>query len=275
GGSAGSGEVSGVVTPAPRPSEGATEASLRGRKAAALGYNFAWLTTALLAVSVTLRGLSVTRFPLGNMFEFAVAACLVVMLGFCLWSLRRDLRWMGAFVTLPVLLVLGAAMTVWYTEASELLPALKSYWLVIHVTIAVIAMSLFFFGFVALLLHLAQARREASGAQTWLARLPNSVALERLAYSIHIIAFPLWTFSILAGAIWARQAWGSYWNWDPKEVWSFIIWAVYAAYLHARATKGVGRNTATWIGIAGFVCIIVNYAIVNQFFVGQHSYSGL
>lgn len=98
--------------------------------------------------------------------------------------------------------------------------------------------------------------------------------LERTAYSFHIVAFPLWTFTVIAGAIWARQAWASYWNWDPKEVWSFIIWVVYAAYLHARATTGVTRQKATWIAVAGFSCIIINYTIVNMFFVGQHSHAG-
>ena len=106
-------------------------------------------------------------------------------------------------------------------------------------------------------------------------RLPDARALERLTYAVHIVAFPLWTFTVIAGAIWARQAWGSYWNWDPKEVWSFVIWVVYAAYLHARATTGWKRQNAVWIALVGFACIIVNFAVVNVFFVGQHSYSGL
>jgi cytochrome c-type biogenesis protein CcsB len=108
-----------------------------------------------------------------------------------------------------------------------------------------------------------------------MSRLPRARSLERLAYGVHIVAFPLWTFTVIAGAIWARQAWGSYWNWDPKEVWSFVIWVVYAAYLHARATTGWKRQNATWIALAGFVCLILNFAVVNVFFVGQHSYSGL
>ena len=104
--------------------------------------------------------------------------------------------------------------------------------------------------------------------------LPPAATLEKLSYSLHIIGFPLWTFTLIAGAIWARQAWASYWNWDPKEVWTFVIWVVYAAYLHARATAGWTRH-AVWLAIAGFVCIIINYVVVNQFLVGMHSYSGL
>jgi cytochrome c-type biogenesis protein CcsB len=105
--------------------------------------------------------------------------------------------------------------------------------------------------------------------------LPTAAALERLGYGLHIIAFPLWSFTLIAGAIWARQAWGSYWNWDPKEVWTFVIWVVYAAYLHARATSGWSRRSASLIALAGYGCVLVNYGVVNVFFVGQHSYSGL
>ena len=103
--------------------------------------------------------------------------------------------------------------------------------------------------------------------------MPPAATLEKLSYSLHIIGFPLWTFTLIAGAIWAREAWGAYWNWDPKEVWTFVIWTVYAAYLHARATKNTSRRTANWIAIAGFVCIVINYTVVNFYFIGQHSYA--
>ncbi|MBA2696795.1 MAG: cytochrome c biogenesis protein CcsA, partial [Actinobacteria bacterium] len=105
--------------------------------------------------------------------------------------------------------------------------------------------------------------------------LPRAAALERLTYGVHVVAFPLWTFTLVAGAIWAEQAWGRYWGWDPKEVWTFVIFTVYAAYLHARATTGMTTRRATWIAVAGFGCVIVNYAVVNIFFVGFHSYSGV
>ena len=105
--------------------------------------------------------------------------------------------------------------------------------------------------------------------------LPTPGALERHAYGLHIVAFPLWTFTLIAGAIWAAQAWGRYWNWDPKEVWTFVIWVVYAAYLHARATTGWQPPDGAWIALAGYGCIILNFAVVNVFFVGQHSYSGM
>ena len=249
--------------------------SLTARKLGGIGGSLAWLGTGLLAGSVLLRGLSVERAPLGNMFEFAVVACLAVMAAFCLWSTRQDLRWLGLFVVTPVLLVLGIALVLWYTEAAELMPALQSYWLVIHVAVAVIATAIFFLGAATAMLYLGQDRAESTGAVSFFNRLPNSRSLERLTYGLHVIAFPLWTFTLIAGAIWAEKAWGSYWNWDPKEVWTFVIWVVYAAYLHARVTSGWSKQKATYIALAGFICVLINYGVVNLFFVSQHSYSGL
>ncbi|CCH77105.1 putative cytochrome C assembly protein [Nostocoides japonicum T1-X7] len=254
---------------------GSDEVPLRARKAGAIAQLLAGLGALLLVASVALRGLAVHRWPLGNMYEFGTFAAMSVMVFFVAWSTRRDLRWLGLFITAPVLLLCGLTTTVWYTQASGVMPALQSYWLVIHVTIATISVSVFTLGAAVAVLSLVQARVETSGKPSLLDRLPSSKALERMAYGFHVVGFPLWTFTVIAGAIWARQAWGSYWNWDPKEVWSFIIWVVYAAYLHARATSGMRRTQATWIALAGFACIIVNYAIVNVYFVSQHSYSGL
>jgi cytochrome c-type biogenesis protein CcsB len=209
------------------------------------------------------------------MFEFAVFGAMFTALAFSIWSTRRDLRWLGLFVTGPVLLTLGLAITVWYTEAAELLPSLKSYWLAIHVTVATLSVGLFALGASASALYLLRDAFQRSGRPSVLDRFPPARNIERLAYSVHIVAFPLWTFTLIAGAIWARQAWGSYWNWDPKEVWTFVIWVVYAAYLHSRATSGWRRQATNYLALAGWACIIINYTVVNVFFVSQHSYSGL
>ena len=232
--------------------------------------------TAALIVTIATRGLSVSRAPLGNMYEFDLAGTAFLLVCFLLWSLRKDVRWLGAFVTLPATLFLILAAKVYYTEASKLMPSLQSYWLSIHVTVATLSVGLFTIGFVITALYLAQKTREERGKSSgFLRSLPDSETLDRLAYGVHIIAFPLWMFTILAGAIWAQEAWGAYWNWDPKETWTFVIWVVYAAYLHARATTTVSRRTANLVAVAGFVCIIINYVVVNQFLVGMHSYSGL
>jgi cytochrome c-type biogenesis protein CcsB len=247
------------------------------RKAAGIGWALTLLGTVLVVVGVVLRAAEVHRWPLGNMYEFAIVGAMFVLLAYCGWAMRRDLRWLGLFVVTPVLLNLGLAITVWYTDASELMPSLRSVWLAIHVTVATLSVAVFTIGFSLGVMYLVQDRLEAATQRprSFMSRLPDARALERLTYAVHIVAFPLWTFTVIAGAIWARQAWGSYWNWDPKEVWSFVIWVVYAAYLHARATTGWKRQNAVWIALVGYGCIILNFAVVNVFFVGQHSYSGL
>ena len=241
-----------------------------------------WLGTLVLAASVVLRGLSVMRPPWGNMFEFATTGSLAVGLAFCVLSLRRDVRWLGLFVVGPVLLTLGLAITVFYTEASQLMPSLKSVWLVIHVSVAILS--------VGAVHDRVQRRRSSTWSRAGSRPLPGRCRGPRpacsrrcraparwtgTAYSLHVVAFPMWTFTLIAGAIWAEQAWGRYWNWDPKEVWTFVIWVVYAAYLHARATTGWSARSASFIALAGYGCILVNYMVVNVYFVGQHSYSGM
>jgi cytochrome c-type biogenesis protein CcsB len=268
-------ELVGAGAPVPAEAPVRSELSPRAAKAAGIASTTTWLGGLLLLVSVVLRGVAVHRWPLGNMFEFAVMGSMFTVLAYSVWSTRRDLRWLGLFITGPVLLVLGMAVAVWYTEASELMPSLRSYWLVIHVTVATLATAVFTIGAALSAVYLLKDAFERSGRASVLDRFPETPAIERTAYSLHIVAFPLWTFTLIAGAIWARQAWASYWNWDPKEVWTFVIWVVYAAYLHSRATSGISRQTATYIALAGYACIIVNFAVVNVFFVGQHSYSGL
>ncbi|MGB3186921.1 MAG: c-type cytochrome biogenesis protein CcsB [Ornithinimicrobium sp.] len=253
------------------------------RRWGVIGLQLTLVATVLLVTATAMRGLSVQRAPLGNMYEFALAASCFALVIYSGWSLRRDLLWLGLFVVAPVLLILGFARGAWYTEASALLPSLNSIWLVIHVTVATLTVGLFVIGFAVAVLYLLQDRREQRANQagapvqgrSWLAALPRGEVLERLTYGIHVVAFPLWTFTLIAGAIWAEQAWGRYWGWDPKEVWTFVIFVVYAAYLHARATTGWTTRKATWLAVAGFGCVVVNYAVVNVYFAGLHSYSGL
>lgn len=241
-----------------------------------IGLQLTWLGTFGVIAGVALRGLSVHRAPLGNMYEFALAAVMFTLIIYSVWALQRDRLWLGLFITMPAVLILAAAKLAWYTEASGLMPSLDSIWLVIHVTVATISVAIFTLGCALAVLYLIKDRAQTKGSVTgWLTSLPSVPTLERVTYGLHIVAFPLWTFTVIAGAIWAEQAWGRYWGWDPKEVWSFVIWVVYAAYLHARATAGWTTRKATWLAVAGFACILINYGVVNVFFVGWHSYSGL
>jgi cytochrome c-type biogenesis protein CcsB len=247
-----------------------------------IAVSLTWLAFLLHAGGVVARGLSVGRVPWGNMYEFSVAGSVVVTGVFLVVLLRRDVRYLGTFVIGPVLLTLGLAVAVFYTQAAQLVPALHSFWLVIHVSVAFVASALYTLGFSTTVLQLVQERRElarAAGRQPTRGRfmdaLPSSAALDRSSYSLHVAAFPLWTFTVIAGAIWAESAWGRYWNWDPKETWSFVIWVVYAGHLHARATRGWDGRKAAYFALAGYACILMNFMIVNVFFVGKHSYGGL
>lgn len=241
-----------------------------------------YLAFALHVGGVVARGLSVDRAPWGNMYEFSISGTAVVTGVFLLVLVRQDLRFLGTFVIGPVLLSLGLATAVLYTDAAQLLPALQSFWLIIHVSVAFIASALFTLGFSLTLIQLVQERREIARAKgtppvrgAFMDVLPTSAELESSAYRVHAIAFPLWSFTLIAGAIWAEKAWSAYWSWDPKEVWSFVIWVVYAAYLHARATQGYRGRKAAYLALAGFACILFNYLVVNFFFIGFHSYAGV
>lgn len=263
----------------PTATVAAVPASDPSARAAAYGRVAVSLTVlafALHGVSVLARGLSAARVPWGNMFEFSVTGALAVTGAYLVLLSRRDLRHLGTFVVLPVLLTLGLAVTVLYTESAQLVPALKSVWLVIHVLAAIVASGIFTVAFAQTVVFLAQDRRERRGAPaSFLDRLPGAEALDRSAYRMHAFAYPIWTFAVIAGAIWAENAWGRYWGWDPKEVWAFVTWIVYTTYLHARATAGWKGRKAAYIALVGYATFLFNYFVVNIWLVGFHSYSGL
>jgi cytochrome c-type biogenesis protein CcsB len=239
----------------------------------------------LHGVSVVLRGLAVDRVPWGNMYEFAAVTGWVAVLAFLAMLVKLpQLRYLGGFALFPVVVVMFLAGTVWYVQASPLVPALQSYWLAIHVSAAASSEGVLMTSFVITVLYLVRSRYDRlaaageaaqSGWRAVGARLPAAASLDKAAYRAVAFAFPIYTFGVIAGAIWAEAAWGRYWAWDPKEVWAFIVWVVYAAYLHARATAGWKGRAAAWINIAGFVAMTFNFFVVNVLIAGLHSYSGL
>jgi cytochrome c-type biogenesis protein CcsB len=197
-------------------------------------------------------------------------------------SIRYRAYYMGLFVLVPIVFGLGVDLTVLYTPAGSLVPALQSYWIAIHVTAMIVAIGLFIFGAVVTTLYLVadrSQRRIAAGQPSFsagiLRHLPAPAILDRLSYRSVLFGFPVWTFGVMAGAIWADHAWGRYWGWDPKETWSFITWVVFAMYLHARATAGWRGRRAAWVQIAGFACLMFNVIGVNLFITGLHSYAGM
>jgi len=200
-----------------------------------------------------------------------------------LWKLPA-LRYLGGFVLLPVILMMFLAGTVLYSKAQPLVPALQSYWLAIHVTLVSIAEGALMTSAVLTVLFLVKARHDRlsvrAGYQpgsvgTLASKLPSAATLDKAAYRVVAFSFPLYTVAVICGAIWAEAAWGRYWGWDPKETWAFIVWVVYACYLHARATAGWKGRAAAWINLAGFGAITFNFLIVNIVVSGLHSYAGL
>lgn len=251
-------------------------------KAAGIAVSLTWLAFAAHLAGVVSRGVSVQRVPWGNMYEFSITGSVIVTGAYLAVLLRRDLRFLGTFVIGPVLLVLGLAISVLYAQASQLVPALQSYWLVIHVSVAVAASALYTMAFSLTVLQLVQGPRQQAAAEgrpwrlgRFMDAMPGAARLEHLATRLHVVSFPLWSFTVIAGAIWAERAWGRYWNWDPKEVWSLVIWLVYAAHLHAKATPRWSARAVAWIAVAGYLCILFNFLVVNIFFNGLHSYSGV
>ncbi len=227
-------------------------------------------------VGVIARGISAQRVPWGNMYEFSTTGSVAVTGMFLLLLRRHSLRWLTLVVTFAVLVTLGSAITLLYVPSAPLVPALKSTWLVIHVSAAVISGGVFLLANAVAGAYLYLDRVESRGPRpAWALKIPSLDALDRLCYRLVAFVFPLWTFSVIAGAIWAESAWGRYWGWDPKETWAFITWVAYAAYLHARATVGWKGRRAAWLCLLAGSSFLFNYVYVNVWGSGKHTYSGL
>jgi cytochrome c-type biogenesis protein CcsB len=229
-----------------------------------------------LVVGVIARGISAGRVPWGNMYEFSITGAMAFC-GAYLAALRKyDLRWLGLLVSIAVLLTLGTAVAVLYRPSAPLVPALKSTWLIIHVSAAIISGGVFLLANTVAAAYLYLDSMEAKGERTaWAKRLPSLEVLDQLSYRLVAFVFPLWTFAVIAGAIWAESAWGRYWGWDPKETWAFITWVAYAAYLHARVTVGWRGRKAAWLCLFAGSTFLFNYVYVNIWGTGKHTYSGL
>jgi cytochrome c-type biogenesis protein CcsB len=276
----GSGGLSQVAPAVPAAAGGGTggdgvEVVETGRgygRAARIGVAVTLLGWLAHIATIVTRGFAAHRVPWGNMYEFSTIVAFVAVTVFLVLLARQRARWLGTFVLVPVVLYLGLAGTVLYVKAGPLVPALNSYWLKIHVVAAMAATAMFFVSGILAILYLVKLRRPDGPLMQ---RLPDVAALDRLTYGLVAFAFPIWTFAIMAGAIWAEAAWGRYWGWDPKETWSFITWVIYAAYLHSRATAGWKGKRAAYFAVTAFAALIINYYIVNTFIVGLHSYAGV
>jgi len=263
------------------------------------------------AVSLIARGAAAERVPWGNLFEYVTVVGFLIVAAYLVVERLWHAEAVGGFALGAAVAALGGA-TIAYVPPGPLVPALNSYWLWIHVVMATLASALFTLGFVFSVLYLVQERREerlaarrasvparepalvAAGAAdrpedyvsaeepeesgapvhpSSRSRLPAAATLDRYAYRTIVFAFPIWTLAVILGAIWAEEAWGRYWGWDAKEVWSFVTWVVFAGYLHARATVGWRGRRAAVLAVIGFAALVFNLTVVNTAIAGLHSYA--
>jgi cytochrome c-type biogenesis protein CcsB len=278
------------------------DVAVKGSKLPRIAMALTVLAFVVQLAATLMRGFAASRVPWANMYEFAMTGTLIIVAVFLVVNIKWNLRFLGSFITGFATLFLGLASTRYYVEVVPLPPALQSYWLVIHVFVATLGTGFFALGFALSLSQLLQHKRETANAAALLAtasaapttgtsapapkparrsrleflkRLPDSIQLENYSYRLIIIGFIFWTFTLIAGAIWAEKAWGRYWGWDTKEVWTFIIWTIYAGYIHARSTRGWRGTRSAWLSMVGFAAVMFNFTVVNIFFKGLHAYSGL
>jgi cytochrome c-type biogenesis protein CcsB len=244
------------------------------------GLALVYLGIAMLFACIVLRGLATTRVPWGNMYEFINLTCFCGLVAAAVMLRRPQYRALWAFVLLPVLILLAVSGRWLYSNAAPVMPALQSYWLPIHVSVVSLGSGVFLVAGVASMLFLLKMSplgapdRDGKLARI-VARLPDAQTLDRIAYRSTIFGFPVFGFGVIFGAIWAEEAWGRYWGWDPKETVAFIAWVIYAAYLHARSTAGWRDRKAAWINVAGFVAMVFNLFFINLVITGLHSYAGV
>jgi cytochrome c-type biogenesis protein CcsB len=258
--------------PLVEPASGRQRVETFGR----MGISLTVLGFLLSLAGVVFRGLAAERAPWGNMFEFTISAMVFVVGVYLIMVWSAGVRWLGLPVTLLAAVGNGLAITVFYVAVAPLVPALHSVWFVIHIVAAAISGAAFNVGGLLSILYLVKQRAEDRGrVRGYLAWLPAPRRIDVLAYRFHAFAFPLWTFAVAAGAIWAEYAWGRYWGWDPKETWALVTWVIYACYLHARSTAGWRGRRAALIALVGLASFWFNFIGINLLVSGLHSYAGI
>lgn len=261
--------------------DGAVVVPATGRRAAGIARSMTYLGLLFGIVAVVLRGIAAGRWPTANMYEFTLVGSTMAIAVLVLVQRRNQIPFLGVLVTGASALALFLGVNVFYIRAEGVQPALQSYWLIIHVGVAITSSGIFAVAAATSVLQLMRARREAGSTRLsgrrwgWIDTVPDSRSLEALSFRLNAIGFVLWTFTLIAGSIWAEHAWGRYWGWDPKEIGTFVVWVVYAAYLHARTTRGWAGSRAAYFVLVGFTAVIANFTVINLFVTGRHSYSGI
>lgn len=210
--------------------------------------------------------------PLTNLFGSMSFFSWIIVLTFLATHIKYRLHILGAFV-IPVAAIIFVGALAGSKDIEPLLPALRSHWLPIHVSLSFIGYAGFTVAFGVAVSYLIQERQVKShriGNMYY--RLPSLEILDEILFKLISLGFPFLTLGIITGAIWAHKAWGSYWQWDPKEVWALITWLVYAFYLHARLQHGWRGKKSAYLAIIGFAVVLFTYLGVHLFIPGLHSY---
>jgi cytochrome c-type biogenesis protein CcsB len=230
-------------------------------------------TIAIIWRTVKSYQLGMGHAPFSNLYESMVffSWCIVLIYLLFEWKVKNSV--FGGFV-IPFASLVAAYTTFLSSEIEPLIPALKSNWLLIHVSVSFLAYGAFALSCGMSIMYLIKIRHERIGSSLGIGdMLPDSQILDAYSYKAIAVGFPLLTLGILTGAVWAHYAWGSYWSWDPKETWSLIVWLIYAGFLHARIAGGWRGKRSAVISIVGFFGVIFLYLGVNLLLSGLHSYS--
>ena len=220
-----------------------------------------------------LIGVDVGHIPISNLYEVFVLFCLITALLYLYYEARYQNRQLGAFALLVISAAVGFIL--WYTfdrqahEIQPLVPALKSWWMKIHVPANFIGYGAFS---IAAMLGIAYLLVRRGILAT---RLPSLEVIDDVMYKLIAIGFVFFTIATILGAMWAAEAWGGYWSWDPKETWALIVWLNYAAWLHIRLVKGLRGPMLAWWAVIGLLVTTFAFLGVNMFLSGLHSYGTL
>jgi ABC-type transport system involved in cytochrome c biogenesis permease subunit len=216
----------------------------KGVRAGRLVMLAAWLVN--LAVFV-INGLIVNDIPLGNMYQVQVVLSLCFLPLFAVLSKRENLSWTGVYFAFASALPMIGAVFMDKQDAWKRMPALQSNWFVPHVLAYMISYALCAVAFIMLI-------------RLWIRKMEQA-EFRRAIYQILRTAFPFMTFGMLSGALWAEEAWGQYWSWDAKEVWSLITWGLYLIYFHCR--KSAWSRNADWAHLLAFLALLTTFFLVN------------
>lgn len=255
----------------------------RNKVAGTAGSLLAWTGFVIQTVASGLRwkesyAIGLGHAPLTNLYESVIFFAWSTVLIFGIIDLKYKYRIIGAFVMPFALMAMAWGQLYLPTDINPLMPALQSNWLLYHVLTCFLGYASFAVACGVSIMYLIKAKSEEKGSEAaggLMSQFPPTKVLDDLNYKAIMVGFPLLTLGIITGAAWANYAWGTYWSWDPKETWSLIVWFIYAAFLHARFTKGWVGKRAAWLSIIGFAATIFCYLGVNLVLSGLHSYGSM